>query len=206
MKHRSEIVVRMKCLKVAEQHHKYKQCDYDKKLYYTVFRERWDPYDDCPIEETGKLFYLLRKVVNSDPSRLEIVNEIVEEHRKVIIFYNFTYEIELMKESLSRLNATMAEWNGQKHEPIPDCDFWVYFVQYNAGCEGWNCITTDTIIFYSQSYSYRMTVQAAGRIDRMNTPYKDLFYYHLKSASPIDSAIANALRNKKNFNEKTFLG
>ena len=207
MRHRQEILVRMKYQKKAVQHHNYIQTDYDKGLYMTVFRNRWDPYDNAPIDETGKLCYLLRKVVNSDPSRVKSVIDIVLEKRKVIIFYNYTYELEMMKEALSSLpEISIAEWNGQRHEEIPSGEFWVYLVQYNAGCEGWNCITTDTIIFYSQSYSYRMTVQASGRIDRMNTPFSDLYYYHLKSASPIDSAIARALHNKKNFNEKGFIG
>lgn len=219
MKHRNDILVRMRYKKAAMQHHKYCEVSYDKKLYLTVFRDRWDPYDNCPIEEVGKLCYLLRKVVNSDPSRLDAVARIVEAEKKVIIFYNYTYELELIKERLSKLTwltidsdgtktepIPVAEWNGQKHEELPIGDVWVYLVQYNAGAEGWNCITTDTIIFFSQSYSYRLTVQAAGRIDRMNTPYENLFYYHLKSVAPIDVAIARALREKKNFNERAFAG
>ena len=219
MKHRNDILVRMRYKKAAMQHHKYCEVSYDKKLYLTVFRDRWDPYDNCPIEEVGKLCYLLRKVVNSDPSRLDAVARIVEAEKKVIIFYNYTYELDLIKERLSTISLLtidsegtriepiqVAEWNGQKHEELPTGAAWVYLVQYNAGAEGWNCITTDTIIFFSQSYSYRLTVQAAGRIDRMNTPYENLFYYHLKSVAPIDVAIARALREKKNFNERAFAG
>ena len=207
MRHRQEILVRMDFTKKAVQHHNYIQTSYDKNLYMTVFRNRWNPYDNCPIDETGKLCYLLRKVVNSDYSRIDAVVQIVNEKRKVIIFYNFTYELEMMKDALIKMpDIIISEWNGQKHEEIPNGDFWVYLVQYNAGCEGWNCITTDTVVFYSQSYSYRMTIQASGRIDRMNTPFTDLYYYHLKSTSPIDSAIARALHNKKNFNERGFIG
>ena len=206
MKHRQDILVRMKYRKQAEQHHLYKQTLYDKQLYLQVFRHRWDPYDNVPIDETGKLCYLLRKVVNSDPSRKEAVRGILEIKRKVIVFYNFTYELEMLRELFTELQMPYSEWNGQKHEPIGEGDSWGYFVQYSAGCEGWNCITTDTIIFFSQNYSYRMTVQASGRIDRMNTPFTDLYYYHLKSAAPIDSAIARSLHNKKNFNEKAFIG
>lgn len=206
MKHRSDILVRMKFKKQAESHHISVPVKYDKQLYLTVFKNRWDPYDNCPIDEVGKLCYLLRKVVNSDDSRLNAVKEIIETTDKVIIFYNYTYELEMLRNLYELLLIPYAEWNGQKHEQIPETDTWGYFVQYSAGCEGWNCITSDTIIFYSQNYSYRMTIQASGRIDRMNTPFTDLYYYHIKSNAPIDIAIARALHNKKNFNEKGFIG
>jgi superfamily II DNA or RNA helicase len=79
-------------------------------------------------------------------------------------------------------------------------------VQYTAGAEGWNCIETNAIVFYSQNYSYRAMTQAAGRIDRLNTPFEDLYYYTLRSTSQIDTAIAKSLRNKKDFNESLFKG
>jgi len=205
-RHAAQIIVRMKFRKAAEQQHYYIQCNYNKHLYMTVFRDRWDPYDNCPIEETGKLCYLLRKVCNSDISRITAVSEIMKEKKKAIIFYNYTYEVEALRELFEALEIPCAEWNGQKHEEVPTGNSWGYFVQYNAGAEGWNCITTDTLIFFSQHYSYRLTVQAAGRIDRMNTPYSELYYYHLKSVAPIDVAISRALKSKKNFNEKNFLG
>ncbi|MBP3802369.1 MAG: hypothetical protein J6I76_00500 [Oribacterium sp.] len=205
-RHAAQILVKMKFRKAAEQNHYYIQCNYNKRLYMTIFRDRWDPYDSCPIEETGKLCYLLRKVCNSDVSRIEAVSNIMKEKKKAIIFYNYTYEVEALRELFEALKIQCAEWNGQKHEEVPIGESWGYFVQYNAGAEGWNCITTDTLIFFSQHYSYRLTVQAAGRIDRMNTPYSELYYYHLKSVAPIDVAISRALKSKKNFNEKNFLG
>ena len=205
--HVHDIMVRMKYKKCAEQHHHYIACTYDKDLYMRVFKDRWNPWENEPIDEVGKLCYLLRKVCNSDLSRTEAVRDIMNnETNRAIIFYNFTYELENLRDLFETLDIPYAEWNGEKHEEIPDGEMWGYFVQYSAGCEGWNCITTDTIIFFSQNYSYRMTVQAAGRIDRMNTPYKDLHYYHLKSVAPIDVAISRSLKSKKNFNEKNFLG
>ena len=204
--HASDILVRMKYKKDAEQHHIYVQTNYDKNLYKVVYRDRWDPYENAPIDETGKWCYLLRKVCNSDMSRISAVARILEEKPRVIIFYNFTYELEMLRMLFDSLGIDYSEWNGEKHEEVLEGDSWGYFVQYSAGAEGWNCITTDTIIFYSQNYSYRITVQAAGRIDRMNTPFSDLYYYHLKSVAPIDVAIARALKEKKNFNERRFIG
>jgi superfamily II DNA or RNA helicase len=164
-------------------------------------RNRWDPYKNEPIANAGVLCYTLRKVVNSDLSRLDCLFDIYEKHKRVIIFYNFDYELDILKTLAGEEGLELAEWNGHKHQPIPDCPQWIYLVQYNAGAEGWNCIKTDCIVFYSQNYSYKIEEQARGRIDRLNTPFTDLYYYHLKSKSKIDLAISRALQNKKNFNE-----
>ena len=207
VKHRNDILVLMSYNKKTTKHRLTKFVNYDKDLYNKVVKDRWDPYDNCPIKETGKLCYLMRKVVNSDPDRINAIARIISERKKVIIFYNFTYELDMLRELLSELEIRYSEWNGERHEDIIKSDgFWAYLVQYSAGAEGWNCINTDTVIFYSLNYSYRTTVQAEGRIDRLNTPYTDLYYYYLKSKSSIDIAIENALSNKQNFNEKTFLG
>lgn len=179
--------------------------DYDKAKYMTVWKDRWNPYDDEPIQEIGKVCYLLRRVVNSDPSRINKLVELIYEHPKTIIFYNYDYELELIREALEHNEMPYTEWNGHKHEDILHGSKWSYVVQYAAGAEAWNCIETDTIIFYSQTYSYRTKEQAAGRIDRMNTPFKKLYYYNLVSHAPIDVAIGRALNMKENFNEKAFI-
>lgn len=208
VKHRRDLLITMEFQREAVQSHHNIVVPYDKKLYLVVSQRRWDPFDDEPIAEVGKYCYLLRRVVNSAPERLDEVIRIVNEKKRVIIFYNYDYEVELLKEKFREEmpELKVSTWNGHKHETLPEGESWVYLTQYTAAAEGWNCITSDTIIFYSQNYSYRQMIQAAGRIDRMNTPYKKLYYYHLKSTAPIDIAIGRALSQKKNFNEKAFMG
>ena len=167
-------------------------------------KNRWDIYKDEPIQQASSFCYVLRRIVNSDISRENAVLELLEKHPKAIIFYNFDYELLKLKNLDYQDGFKIAEWNGHSHESIPNSDKWVYLVQYTAGCEGWNTIETDTIIFFSQNYSYKTMIQAAGRIDRLNTPFTDLYYYHLKSHSGIDLAISRTLKAKKNFNEKKF--
>ena len=174
---------------------------YDISKYKDVIRTRWDPYKDLPLTNAAGLCYTLRKVVNSDESRQVSLLELAEKHPRVIVFYNFDYERDILLSLYYGENVEVAEWSGHKHQPVPEGDRWVYLVQYTSGCEGWNCIKTDTIIFYSQNYSYKVMEQASGRIDRLNTPYKVLYYYHFKSRSGIDLAISKALSNKKKFNE-----
>ena len=201
---REEILVAMDDERGTVRHDISVVANYDKRLYQTIFNDRWNPYKKQPIERISEVFYLMRKVVNTDPSRIEKVSELVDAAECSIIFYNFNYELDLLREMCEDLGIVYAEWNGQKHEELPTGVRWVYLVQYAAGCEGWNCTTCDTVIFYSQSYSYRQTEQASGRIDRMNTPFHDLYYYHVRSMAPIDRAIHRALSQKKNFNESSF--
>lgn len=158
-----------------------------------------------PIKQASGLCYVLRRIVNSDESRQKALLELFEKHSRLIVFYNFDYELDILKGLDYGDEASIAEWNGHKHQPVPESKSWVYFVQYTAGAEGWNCVKTDTIVFYSQNYSYKIMEQAAGRIDRLNTPYSDLYYYHLKSRSGIDLAISKALSQKKKFNERKFV-
>lgn len=205
LKHKVDISVPLQVDRHTHPNHLYLRLPYNKELYKTVWKDRWDPYEDEPIEETGKLFYLLRKVTNDDDSRYDFVRHTSENHRRIIIFYNFSYELHRLRQIAEELGIDYGEWNGEVHSEVPSSERWLYLVQYSAGCEGWNCITSNCIIFFSQSYSYRMTKQAEGRIDRMNTPFEELYYYHLSSAAPIDLAIARALKQKRDFNQLSYL-
>ena len=198
---RDRILVDMDFKRETIAHHEDIIVQYDISKYKETMRNRWDPYNNEPITNASGLCYILRKIVNSDESRQIALMDILESRPKVIVFYNFDYELDILKGLHYGKDVQIAEWNGHSHQPIPTSKSWVYLVQYTAGCEGWNCIKTDTIVFYSQNYSYKVMAQAAGRIDRLNTPYTDLYYYHLKSRSGIDLAISKALRDKKKFNE-----
>lgn len=205
LRYRHDILVDMRFTKTTVPHDETLYVEFDKELYKKVMRSRWDPYKNAPIATAADLCYVLRKVSNSHPSRINEVIKIANEKNKVIVFYNFDYELDILKHADYGDGFVVAEWNGHEHEPIPKSDKWVYLVQYAAGAEGWNCIETDTIIFYSQSYSYKTTVQASGRIDRLNSPFIDLYFYKLKSKSAIDLAIGRALRHKKDFNIRRFV-
>jgi len=202
---RAEILVNMDYENKAERRHIDIWTDYDMATYRTVMKKQWNPWLSEPIDTAGELCYALRRIVNEDESRISAVLGILKEHPKAIIFYNFDYELIRLRQFCNDYEIAFAEWNGHKHEKIPDGEKWVYLVQYTAGAEGWNCIETDTVIFYSQNYSYKVLVQAAGRIDRRNSPYDILYYYHLKSHAAIDLAIARAVSGKKEFNERGFV-
>lgn len=195
------VLVDMNMVRHTTRHKEYIKCGYDKDLYNKVFKERWDIYEDCPIENVSRLCSVARRIINSNYNRQIALISLMSKHPKAIIFYNFDYELEILKEVLNDGATLVSEWNGHRHEPIPSGDRWAYLVQYTAGAEGWNCVETDTIVFYSLSYSYKATEQAMGRIDRLNTPFEDLYYYFLVSSAGLDVSIKKCLERKKDFNE-----
>ena len=201
---RARVLVDMDCERETERHIFYMNVPYDAAAYRYILKKRWNPEKDKPIRNVSELCYLLRKVSNTHPQRLEEVTKLVKRHGRCIIFYNFDYELEMLKKMCRDAGVIFAEWNGHLHEPIPDSTDWVYLVNYKAGAEGWNCTSCDTIIFFSPNYSYKTVEQASGRIDRANTPFKDLYYYHIKTTSNIDLAINRALKQKKKFNESGY--
>jgi hypothetical protein len=242
MRHLDSILISMPYSKKTIRHEIEVFCEHDRELYDTAWRKRWNFLEGRPIRQVSELFSLIRRVANTDPSRLERIRDLLIEHPKMIIFYNFDYELEILRTlcrtspkqnrdmALTRTGGSsglstatagelgptsetqpvlesyaVAEWNGHKHEKIPEGNEWVYLVQYSAGSEGWNCTETDTVVFYSLTYSYRMFEQSHGRIDRLDTPYTDLWYFVLKSATNIDRSIFETLLKKENFNEGRFL-
>ena len=208
-KYRDNILVKMSDKRKTIRHIEDVTVEYQKDIYDLAFKQRWNPYTEEPILDAGQLCHILRRIVNTDYDRVEKLLEIIDIHQKAIVFYNLNAELDKLKEAAKRYlepdGFAVAEWNGHRHEAIPKTDKWIYLVQYTAGAEGWNCIETDTVIFYSLNYSYKIMEQASGRIDRINTPYKDLYYYRFVSGSSIDRAILSALKNKKSFNELAFV-
>lgn len=202
---RDKILVKMDYMRPTRAHHETIEVGYDRMLYKDIMSRRWNIYKDEPIVNAAELCYVARQGINSDASRVQAILDIFKDHPKLIIFYNYDYELEILRHIQYGDDVMVMEWNGHKHEPLPVGDRWIYLVQYTAGAEGWNCIDTDTIVFYSLNYSYKIMVQSAGRIDRMNTPFTDLYYYRLRSSAPLDLAISRALKKKKNFNESRFL-
>lgn len=204
MRYRRQIVVNMPFAKKTVPHDEWISVPFDMELVKLILSTRYDPYKDIPIQDAGGLCYVLRRAVNSDERRIAAVEKLLEDHPRAVIFYNFNYELDMLRKMAERKDITCREWNGQLHEAVPEGEKWVYLVQYAAGAEGWNCTQTDTMIFYSLNYSYKCMTQSAGRIDRLNTPYTDLYYFHLYSKAGIDLAIRRAVNQKRDFNVSLF--
>lgn len=201
---RRRVLVDMPYLSKNKRHLKTWPVEHDKDLLKRVVEDRWHVFEERPIRDVSELFALMRKIVNSHESRTDSVITLQAKHPRLIVFYNFNYELDALRALCGSLGWNYAEWNGQKHQEIPKTDSWIYLVQYTAGAEGWNCIETDAMVFYSLNYSYRLFEQSQGRTDRLNTKYTDLYYYILRSTAWIDQSIWKSIATKKNFNESIY--
>lgn len=200
------ILVEMPLERHTTRHVQFVDCDYDQEKFGVIWKRRWNVYEERPLKDAGELFRVGRKVVATDTSRLKVLEDLMSSHPRLIVFYNFDYELEILRNLADEVGPDVhfAEWNGHKHEEIPSSRRWIYLVQYSAGAEGWNCITTNAMVFYSLTYSYKLFEQAMGRIDRINTPFEDLYYYVLTSKSVVDKAVKRSLDAKKDFNTRRF--
>jgi hypothetical protein len=202
-KWRNLVLVEMPYIKHTTRHLEYVPVAHDPDMFQRAYKDRWNVFEDEPIKDIAELFRVMRRIVNSDPSRLEKTRELLQKHDRIIIFYNFNYELEMLRRLVG--DVEVGEWNGHRKTPIPDSDRWVYLVQYVAGAEGWNCVSTNAMIFWSMTYSYKNFEQAQGRIDRLNTDFLDLWYYVFVSDSLVDKAIKKSLDGKEHFNERKYV-
>lgn len=201
---RDKILVDIPYERETERHHIYCVADYSRARYKRVWKERWNEFENCPIETASELCQLLRRIVSTDLSRRTELEAILAMHDRMIIFYNYNYELELLREILRDDGRETREWNGHRHDRLPEGEQWAYLVQYTAGAEGWNCTSTNVVVYWSMNYSYKIMEQSAGRIDRLNTEYRDLWYYYLTSKAPIDLRVKAAVAEKKTFSEAAF--
>lgn len=209
---RSRILVLMRDQRKTIQHHIDRFFDFDRELYYYVIKNRRNPFnknpetgEDEPCMDMGEVCRVLRKIVGVSPKKYDELSDIFEKHPKLIVFYNYDYELFDLYDWCNENGVAYGEWNGHHHTGIPRTNKWLYLCQYTAASEAWNCIETDCTVFMSENYSYKVMKQASGRIDRMNTPFTDLYYYHLLSNSTIDKQIRDALKAKRNFQESGFV-
>lgn len=205
MRLRKQILIPMHFERKTTRHRQFINSKYDEKKYERVMKERWNMFEEKPIENGSEFLQILRKLTATDEDRIFNAKFLMDIHDRLIVFYNYNYERDVLISICNDLGRHYWEWNGHAHQDVPKTEKWIYLVQYTAGAEGWNCITTNTILFYSMNYSFKIVEQAEGRIDRLNTPYTDLEYYFLTSNAQIDKDILKAVKTKEKFNESAWL-
>lgn len=196
---RKAILVVMPDKRDTQRHRKNVITEYDRFLYDEVQKTRFNPFIKKPIKNKSEYTQIMRKLVSTSPARIFEFGDLVTRFDRSIVFYNYDYELDIITRVLKEKGINIFTYNGKHHDPSPTDGTWCYVVQYSAA-EAWNNISTNRMIFYSPNYSYKVVEQCEGRIDRINTSFKNLYYYTLVSDAPIDKAVIKANKEKKVFN------
>lgn len=200
MRHRRDILVPLVVKRHTRRHFESIYTDFNIALYSKVMTNRFNYLKNRPIKNASELTQLVRRIISSSPGRIRALKEQMAKYPKMIVFYNYDYEKDIIIKAAEQGGYNVAQYNGKVHDDLPESETWIYAVQYTAA-EGWNATSTNHIVFYSPNYSWKVTEQAQGRIDRLNTKFTDLYYTFLVSHSSIDEAVLKSVAQKKKFNE-----
>jgi hypothetical protein len=198
---RNELLIEMPYERTTNKIMNWVDVSHDKEKVKFIVDKRWHIYENRPLTDVSELYRVVRKLCNTDQDRIDWLRRLIKEHPRIILFYNFDYELFLLREAFKD-EIDILEWNGHQKDEMTEGTSLLYLVQYTAGAEAWNCTTADAMVFWSLTYSYRNFHQAQGRIDRLDTLYTDLYYYMFVSDSFVDRRIRDALTHKENFNER----
>ena len=138
--------------------------------------------------------------------KLQKFNDILESTSdRLIVFYNFTEELDRMIEVCNKLNKPYGVVNGHEknintYENYSDS---ITFVQYQAGAMGLNLQKANKIIYYSLPESSALFEQSKKRIHRVGQKNKCL-YYILICRNSVEEKILKALEMRKDFTDFLF--
>ncbi|MBL0992197.1 MAG: DEAD/DEAH box helicase [Escherichia coli] len=164
------------------------------------------------LDNSSKLFNSLRQVshgflngiskqVSKEP--FERLDAILETHNneRVVIFYNYKWEAEMLKQLLDKLKRPYGEYNGSVKDlkPFKNNDNGVVLAQYKSASTGINdFVISNVMVFNSMPLSSTEYLQAKGRTDRHGQD-KTPLYYHIVPDTPIEKKIFSVVTNGKDF-------
>lgn len=126
---------------------------------------------------------------------------------RVIIFYNFEHENEVLKEIAENLQRSVSVVNGQ----IKDLEAYeeksdsVTLIQYQAGAMGLNLQKANKIIYFTPPLGSELFEQSKKRIHRIGQD-RPCFYYYLICKNSIEEKIYQVLEMRKDYTEELFNG
>lgn len=127
---------------------------------------------------------------------------------RLIVFYNFTAELDAMQRVLNDLNRPYSVVNGQKKDltAYENADDSITFIQYQAGAMGGNYQKANKIIYYTLPLgkgSCDLWEQSKKRIHRIGQA-KPCFYYYLLVKGTVEEKNLAALKEGKELTDELF--
>jgi len=136
----------------------------------------------------------------------ELVEELLSEGRKILVFSQFTSMLKIIQESLDEKNINYALLTGQtrKRDEViekfkkPDCN--IFLISLKAGGVGLNLVEADTVIHYDPWWNPAVENQATDRAHRIGQT-KTVFVYKLVVENSIEEKIVKLQEKKKSLQD-----
>lgn len=171
-----------------------------------------DPYDVENIytligdTTLTKMLYERQLCGQYNEEKIKAFSDLVESTEdRLIVFYNFTAELEALKHILEPLGRSYSLCNGSAKDLLAyeEKNDSVTFIQYQAGAMGLNLQKANKIVYFTPPLSSELFEQSKKRIHRIGQN-KTCFYYYLTCKNSIEEKIYRTLKMRKDYTEALF--
>lgn len=153
-----------------------------------------------------KMLYERQLCGQYNKTKLEAFIDLVEStNDRLIVFYNFTEELEALCKIAWDSNRPVAVVNGKQKDLLcyENVETSITFIQYQAGAMGLNLQKANKIVYFTPPLSSELFEQSKKRIHRIGQQ-KSCFYYYLTCKNSIEERIYATLAMRKNYTEALF--
>lgn len=171
---------------------------------------------DCIISVDGveligdttltKMLYERQLCGQYNKEKLEAFRDLVEStNDRLIVFYNFTEELEALYKIAWDSNRPVAVVNGKQKDLLPyeNVETSITFIQYQAGAMGLNLQKANKIVYFTPPLSSELFEQSKKRIHRIGQE-KPCFYYYLTCKGSVEEKIYRTLAMRRDYTDKLF--
>lgn len=171
-----------------------------------------DPYDVENIytligdTTLTKMLYERQLCGQYNEEKIKAFSDLIESTEdRLIVFYNFTAELEALKHILEPLRRPYSLCNGSAKDLLAyeEKNDSVTFIQYQAGAMGLNLQKANKIVYFTPPLSSELFEQSKKRIHRIGQN-KTCFYYYLTCKNSIEEKIYRTLKMRKDYTEALF--
>lgn len=182
------------------------------KEYRYFIKNSYLMFDDVELvgdNSLTKMLYARQLCGQYHKEKLQGLRDLVESTQdRLIVFYNFTAELEAMQQVLNDLNRPYSVVNGSKKDltAYDQADDSITFIQYQAGAMGGNYQKANKIIYFTLPLgkgSCDMWEQSKKRIHRIGQA-KPCFYYYLLVKGTVEEKNLAALKEGKELTDELF--
>lgn len=153
-----------------------------------------------------KMLYERQLCGEYNENKLNALKEIMEStNNRLIIFYNFTKEKDLIVDICKKLNKSYSIINGEIKDlkAYEDNEDSITIVQYQAGAMGLNLQKANKIIYFTLPLSSELFEQSKKRIHRIGQ-VDTCFYYYLLAKGTIEESIYKTLLMRKDYTNELY--